>query len=732
MEGIRFLNILKKHRYTLAIIPVLIMILAFVLTRKLPDVYVSRASLAAGIVKASSQTSILDGTPLQDSKISQEFGNMIQLMQMKKTYDQVSYQLMLHDLKEKTPFRKPSKLMGQLNDNARQHAIAVYTDLYSKRQPLSLWDLDQKGLNDLIVSMGYDYESLSKKMKVYRIENSDFITVEYESESPVLSAFAVNTLCSEFIAYHSSISKETEVNTVNLLNDLMVKKRDSLGSGLDSLRNFKINNHLLNLKEQAGALTSQIAEFETKIQMAQKDVDAANAALNNLNAKFSSDDKGAVDEKLANINRSVLAITDQINRAQEDLIRTNDRRYQFRIDSLKNVRDRTIFASGDNFTANPATAKENLVNQRITLELNRDLAQGSIASMQRELNKLKRRFDTLVPKEAIINSYEGNINLASQEYVEIQKKYNQAKMAFNTGKEVKQIEVAMPGTKQPSKKMLLVAVAGIGSFVICLLVLFVLFYLDNSIQYVTELANKTNLRVLGTLPFIQHSSLLNLNQLWSPDNNSLTDKIFRDQLRSVRYETELCMEGNHLLTVTSLSDAEGKTFLAMCLASAYTMVNKKVLLIDGNFTDNRITQLTKPKYYIEDFLNNKTNIPYPTEYSDITIIGNKGLDISLFEINTEQVIIQKLQQLKDAFDVIIVEASSLNTMNKAKEWITVSDKVTAPFEANKTIKGSEKPLVTYLQKLNGKFIGWVMNKQSDKSQAETTKKSFLSRKNEAE
>ena len=731
MEGIRFFNILRKHRYTLVIVPVLVMITAFFLTRKLPDVFVSKASLAAGIVKASSQTSILDGTPLQDSKINQEFGNMIQLMQMKKTYDQVSYMLMLHDLKDKTPFRKPSKLMGYLNDDARRHAIAVYSDLYTKRQPLSLWDADQKGLNDLIVSMGYDYEALSKKMKVYRIENSDFITVEYESESPVLSAFVVNTLCTEFIAYHNFISKETEVNTVNLLNELMTKKRDSLGSGLDSLRNFKINNHLLNLKEQAGALTSQIAEFETKIQMAQKDVDAANTALDKLNAKFTSEDKGVADEKLATINKTVLSITDQINRSQEDLIRTNDRRYQFRIDSLKSVRDRMIYTSGENFTANPATAKENLVNQRITLELNRDLAQGSIASMQRELTKLKKRFDTLVPKEAIINSYEGNINLASQEYVEIQKKYNQAQMAFNTGKEVKQIEVAMPGAKQPSKKMLLVLVAGIGSFVICLLVLFVLFYLDNSIQFVTELANKTNLRVLGTLPFIQHSSLLNLNQLWATDNNSLTDKIFRDQLRSVRYETELCMEGHHLLAVTSLADGEGKTFMAMCLASAYTMVNKKVLLIDGNFTDNRISQLTNPQYFIEDFLNNKANIPYPTQHTDITIIGNKGMDISLFEINTEQVIVQKLQQLKDAFDIIIVEASSLNTMNKAKEWITVSDKVTAPFEANKTIKGNEKPLVGYLQSLNSKFIGWVMNKQSDKSHADSTKRSFLSRKTEA-
>lgn len=729
MEGIRFLNILKRQKYTLIAIPVLVMIIAFILTRKLPDVYVSKASLAAGIVKASSQETILDRNPLQESKVSQEFGNMIQLMQMKKMYDQVSYQLILHDLKNpSTPFRKPNKLMGELNEDARKHAMYVYADLYLKRQPLSLWDEDQKGLNKLLVSMGYDYDALSKKMKVYRIENSDFITVEFESESPILSAYVVNTICTEFISYYTFIAKETEVSTINFLDDLLTKKKDSLETSTQNLRNFKIENHLLNLKDQAGSLTTQIAEYENKIQLAQKDVDAANAALYNLNAKFTSEDQGLIDKRLAAMNRQIVSLRDQMNNLQDMYVRTNDPRYKNSYDSLKAIVDQQVIMSGDRYTANPATAKENLINQRVSLELNRDLAQGSIQSYQRELAKLKKRFDTLVPKEAVLQNYENNINLAGQEYVEIQKKYNQATMAYNGGKQVKQIEMAMPGTKQPSKKMLLVLVSGIGSFILCLMVLFVLFYLDNSIQFERELANKTNLRVLGTLPFIDHSSLLDLNQLWATDNDNDTDKNFRNMLRSVRYESEVCMEDDHLLAVTSLADGEGKTFLSMCLASAYTMVNKKVLLIDGNFTDNSITRIAQPQYFIEDFLNSRTSIPYPDEHTDITIIGNKGMDISLFEINTEAVIRQKLQQLKEAFDIIIVEASSLDTMNQAKEWITVSDKVIAPFESTKTISRDQKQSIEYLKKLNNKFIGWVMNKQTDKHETGMDRKQSLFRK----
>jgi len=156
MEGARFVKLLKKHRLTLIVVPALIMATAFMLVRKQPDIYLSKGILSAGILE-SSQSMVL-GKDLMggDSKVNQEFSNLIQMMQMKQVYDQVSYRLMLHDLTNEVPYRKKSKLLGDLNAEALQHAYDVYKGHYEKRKPLSLWDEDQNGLYKVIKSMGYD------------------------------------------------------------------------------------------------------------------------------------------------------------------------------------------------------------------------------------------------------------------------------------------------------------------------------------------------------------------------------------------------------------------------------------------------------------------------------------------------------------------------------------------------------------------------------------------------
>ena len=226
MTGARFLNILKKQKYTLIVLPVVVMAVAFLLVRKMPNVYTSRSTIAAGLVDASQQV-MLDKNFLQDNKVNQAFGNLMQIMQMKKMYDQVSYQLILHDLTNSNTFRKPSKLLGYLNDDAKRHAVATFTELYANRQPLSLWNEDQKGLNEVLISMGYDYESLSKKMKVFRVENSDFINVEFDAEDPYLAAFVANTMCREFMGYHAFITKENETKSIKYLGTLLEEKKDS-------------------------------------------------------------------------------------------------------------------------------------------------------------------------------------------------------------------------------------------------------------------------------------------------------------------------------------------------------------------------------------------------------------------------------------------------------------------------------------------------------------------------
>ena len=731
MEGGKFFNILRKQRYTLMAIPLLVMGIAFMLVRKLPDVYSAKGSLSAGILDGSQEgtTASMEKNILQESKVNQDFSNLLQMMQMKKVYDQVSYQLIIHDFTSPTPFRPPSKMLKDVyrHPDAKEHALQVYNDLYTRREPLSLWDKDQKGMNDVLISMGYDYESLTKKLHVYRVENSDFIDVEYESDSPKLSAFVVNTLCKEFIEYHSNVTKENERRTIHFLADMLASKKDSLDTQVSGLRDFKISNRVLNLNEQAKSLYGQMTDFETRIELLQKDIKANEGALDSINGKFRANNRGYVDSKLTSLNQDIILTKQQLKSLNEAYIKNNfDPSYTQRIDSLKEILSEEINQTTDKVIMNPLTSKENLVAQKMNLEVNQDLAKSSLKSLQDELGKLNKRFDTLVPHEAVIQAYEGNINVASQEYLELLKKYNQTTMAYNSSSSLKQIEMAMPGAPQPSKKMLLVIISGLGSFVFCLLVLFIIFFLDDSINTPQELANKTNMLVLGYLPMLNNISLLNLNQLWRPDQETDESRALKTQLRSIRFETDNELRGAHMLAVTSIGEGEGKTFLSMSLASAHLMINKKVLLIDGNFGNPAITQYMQPEHYLDDYLTGKSYMPTPNYENEITVMGNRGNDTSLFEVATENRVRAKMEELRSAYDIIIIESSSLETLNLSKEWLNVADKVIVVFEAGKTLTTNDESQVAYLRSLSNKFIGWAINKVVAPGQAQ--KKGFFKKK----
>jgi len=91
------------------------------------------------------------------------------------------------------------------------------------------------------------------------------------------------------------------------------------------------------------------------------------------------------------------------------------------------------------------------------------------------------------------------------------------------------------------------------------------------------------------------------------------------------------------------------------------------------------------------------------------VLSNKGGDGSLFEVTNENTIRDRFEKIREAFDVIIIEASSLNTLNKSKEWNKFADKILAVFEAGKPIRNTQKANLAYLKSQNDKFIGWVLN-----------------------
>ena len=235
------------------------------------------------------------------------------------------------------------------------------------------------------------------------------------------------------------------------------------------------------------------------------------------------------------------------------------------------------------------------------------------------------------------------------------------------------------------------------------------FYLDHSVQNSLDLANQTGNPVLSFLPFI-NTSMLNLSSLTKGDEINRNTIAFKNLLRSLRFEVVQCMENKKMIVVTSLHNGEGKSLISLGLAYALSMVNKKVLLIDGNFEEPSITKISDSTYFLEDYLKNRISVSEIIRNGKVSIMGNRGGDISLFEFCDESIVIPKFNYLRDVFDIIIVEIPSLDRLNKSREWIVVTDKILGVFSSGDTIKPNYKPHIQFLNKLDNKFIGWVLNK----------------------
>ncbi|MCW3081238.1 hypothetical protein [Segetibacter sp.] len=704
-----FLKVLLRHKIALVVVPIIAVVITHFLVRNSPDAYTSRARIATGIIDGS--TALMNGKNVPEVQVNQEFGNIIQTMSLKKVLNQVSYKLALHDLSTDIPFRTLRGFWSALSVREKKLAIEILTKKYNSREGLSLDNPQEYKLYQLLSSARYDNESLLADLTILRVNNSDFIDLNYEAEEQRLSAFVLNTLCKETIAYYTATVSDNNRKSVEFLDSLLQHKQALLQQKTAYLRDYKVRNGILDVNNQASTLIAQIADFETKKQDAEKNISSYRGALKNIDNRFNPNDRKFFESSVANLNQDILVTKSRLTTVNNEFIKSGfDSKYKAKVDSLQSVLSYQINKVNDNYSYNPASSKQDLVSQKLNLEVSLELAKNSTSSLGSELKRLNSRLYSLVPYQATIKRTQDEIDLATTEYTELSKKYEQARMDASFTVRLKQVEEALPGTPKPSKKMLLVILAGIISFIFCLTVLFVLYFLDNSINDSYELANRTKQPVLGFLNQLKNNKI-NLKDLWKNANETSDLQYFKSLLSSLRFELDSNLGNKKVIAITSLQADEGKTFFALNLAYAYTIINKKVLLIDGNFDQPEITETVKPTFYIEDYLlsDDVSTCVFDSE-NNLTIMGNKGSDLSLLELTNQKTVADKINTLNSLFDVILIETPSLNKLNKAKEWIMFADKVVPVFEATRTISHSNNGEIDYLTSLNGKLTGWVLNK----------------------
>lgn len=727
MDLMYLVHSLLRKKWIIIFCTVLGLVAGFVFTLFQPKSYLSFAQYSTGFTMEQ-KVSIKEDASINIYEIDLRFNNVIETFKSPKVMGMLSYKLLLHDLEDKTPFRVLKEEQKEKNEYKLANFDKAKQILRSKIMEMELitpFDAEEKKVFDLINLYGYDDKSLSGKMSLSRAERTDFINIHFLSENPLLSAYVVNTIGQQFIRFFNTIYGSRAQESTAKLDSLTNAKKAVVDSLTKKLQEYRARIGTPNVADRASAAMSVVQEMTSNFQQEQ-------AKLNNLRG-----DLIAVEAQLrgltspsnltapVNNNAEIL----RLRRENEDLelqktgkSDEEQKRLQGQIDAnLRKIQQLAPANNADRARKLEKTQgrEADLIDRKIELQQKIAAAEANVKLFNRQKDEYERITESGGGEEVILNSKEGDLRIASQEYEHL-KKSLQASLDLDVNPEnnFKQTLVGQPAYRpEPVKRTVILGMSGMLMLFLSSFIMLGLEFMDSSYKTPAIFQRSTKLRLLSALNRID----LKKKQLadYFHTNGELEKKeeeiLFIANLRKLRYELE--NSGKKIFLVTSTREQEGKTTVIEALAHSLSLTKKKVLLVDANFSNNTLTQKFQAKPTLEQFsLNGQANpmdkflnVKSMTSIPNTDLVGCAEGNHTPSEVLPKNNLFENLPKIAEHYDFVFVEGSSLNTHADSKELSKYVQGIIAVFSAKSVLKQNDKDSIYFLKSTGEKFTGSVLN-----------------------
>ncbi len=725
MDIIYLFRTLLKKKWIIIAAGILAASIAYILTLNTPKKYTSSSQISTGFTVSDK---IYIGSENFDMfEAETKFSNAIVTMTSPAVISFLSYNLILHDLKEKKPYRtlsekdKQSPEFKQINI---QEAVKTFESKLEKMSLLTSFNPEEKKLLEFLTLYGYDYNSIIKNLSIYRLQRTDYIQVEYSSENPELSAFVVNDLFNEFIRYYRNIRSSISQESIDTLRGIMDKKKLEL-----DYKKALLGGGAIVGEVQSASTFELISNFEREIATEKNTLTSLYASLRKIDQRLGSlgvqttSIPGNNNDELLILRKAVsdayAAYLNSGSKDQELLAKYNRLKteYQSKVADLDPVKPKT--------TDKPTESKTELLQKKSDIEIDIQTTNVNIGALQTKINNLRNNVYSEAARGASAETLSKEADQANVDYLAAKQKYNDAIDGSSSSvNNFRQVLMGQPAiAADPSKRIILVGMAGLSAAIAAILVIVLLVYLDSSVKTPAIFGKTVNLRLISFVNYmnLKNKSVEEIVAKKDSEGSSFRYRsnigVFRESLRKLRYEVE--SSGKKTFLFASTKKGQGKTTLIMGLSHSLSMSNKKILIIDTNFSNNDLTvemdalpTLEKVKFNLSDPASMIQQVKAAAKElpdKNIFIIGSEGGDYTPSEILPRENILAHLQQLTTEFDYIFLEGPPLNDFSDARELSAYVEGVIGVFSANDMIKQIDKESIGFFKELGQKYVGSVLN-----------------------
>lgn len=677
MNIIQLLRILHKNILLLLIGPIIMASIVFYLTRNEKQIFESQTSIYTGITSGYTIEST-NNAKVDNFASSIAFDNLLNIIKARETQEKVAIGLLSQNLMLSKP--DPNYLSKQafkeLQDIVPKDVMALvdknsYDNTFDNL--LNYKNKDQKNFIYNLLNYSHPFYSINaiSGIKARRVQNSDLIELKYENSDPGICYQTLKLITRYFIKNYKSLNENQTNDVVKYFEDQVQLAIRRLGLSEDEMLDFNRTNDIINYYEQTRNISSRKEELDNDIQKVNILIAEAQSALNELNKRLTSQDKIYLkSEEIINKRNKLADLNSKISLTEiytEDENKNIAKLSQLKKDADKLKKDlefdiNQLYLYGNSREGIPL---EKLLAPWLekTLQLQESKANLEVLTKRKlEFFNIYRKF---APLGATLKRIERKIGVNESEYLELLRSLTSAKLRQQNIQFTSNLKIIdnpyYPINPKPSKRKMLVFVAGFFAFLFILIIIIGLEYFDSTVKTAHRAQELTKLKLIGIFPkLVNIRNSVNLDYI----SNRAVEIIVLSVLQKISTLKESKIPKT--IVIYSTRRADGKTTVGLKIADKLREYGNSVLYLNNSeFDQNTIS-------------NDKCNCSYSINSSFFNIKN-------LYDFKT----ISNCQSTTD-FDYVFIEMPSINNSSYPAEFIKNVDLSIMLLRANRSWGKADK------------------------------------------
>jgi polysaccharide biosynthesis transport protein len=702
---IEIFNQIKIHKYLIAGVTTLFLILSIIYALAAKDIYSALTVLKIEPPKGS----ILGGgifDEINNNQNDRYISNEIELLQSFTIRDGVA-----------------SAMIDSFNitKDTNNFYLILNRDYFDSEKPVI-------HKHEALAS---SFSASAKSIAISQKRGLDYIEILVKSPSPFEAALLANTYANVYLDYNLQDSRREVANVTRFLEKQMGEKFNLLTIAEDTLKYFRLIAGVVELNIQAENLISTISDFETKKNTAEIELIIAQNTLNEYKGEMLKIDPTVskfLDSKTD--EPYLLLLQEQIAklRIQRDMAASTSKnsttnlkaleQYNFELAEMNNKLNTHIAEYQKKLQASSPDEVKELTKLIFEQEVNIQALTASVKHLNKILKDYDAKFSNLPQATLELARLERNKLALEKLYLVLEEKYQEALINEQSipGNVVVIDKARKPNSPSGPNRKLIILIGLFLGLGVSVAIIYAKDLFSNKINTPEDIQKK-NIRLLGWIPQF-NGSRVDSDFVVKENPTSVASESYRAVRTKIQFSKEMGEKVQTILITSALPD-EGKTTTSINIAGSFALADKKVILMGCDFRKPRLHTFfsLKKSPGITEYLKGQAKweeIIYKTDMNNLFFVPSGAIPKNPSELLGSTQMEQLLEIVKQKADIVVIDSAPLLPVTDTELISKLVDASILVVSSARTEYDTMKKSIELLNNIKQNFIGTVLNNFGDK------------------